>query len=63
MAILVDMNGGVHDIFAPDFDLQKLCDDGSMPQDYELCGTCLFDHQYDMPQAFHEIKKAHEKDS
>lgn len=33
----------------------------SVPEDYEFCGTCGYDHSYDMddPTKAAEIKKAH----
>ncbi len=47
--ILVDLKGTEHDIDAPGFDLAALRKVGLMPDDYELCGICGFDHEYDQP--------------
>lgn len=56
--ILTDMEGGRHDIDAPDFNLDELKQKGLMPQDYELC-ACGYDHEYDR-HAWAAILRAHE---
>lgn len=58
---LIDLNGNSHDIDRVEFDLGALKCFGLMPEDYELCGTCGFDHHYD--QIFGvEINRLHKKD-
>lgn len=45
--ILTDLDGNEHDMDSPFFNLEDLRNQGLMPDDYELCGICYFDHQYD----------------
>jgi hypothetical protein len=49
---IIDSEGNKHETSSPDFDLQKLREEGLFPEDYELCGTCeIGDHNYDFPLA------------
>lgn len=58
--ILIDLDGTEHDLDSPGFDLESLREKGLMPEDYELCGTCGYDHEYDWISCYEEIRKAHE---
>ncbi len=60
--VFTDLEGNEYDVRSPDFDLERLRQNGLMPEDYELCGTCNFDHEYDASMHYTKIVKIHQED-